>query len=189
MPESHNIEYKANWRDEYLKWICGFANSSGGKLYIGVDDNGKVLGISNHNKLLEDLKTVHRSKPRNTLNADTCFKACYIDSWGRGTIKIIEACKEAGPPEPVLKEEQGGFLSKVFKDRFNKEQLKKIGLNDRQVRAVEHMKKNRRITNQEYQKINNCSRNTASGDLGNLVEKKILKHNDIKGAGSFYELL
>jgi len=364
MPESQNIEYKANWRDEYLKWICGFANASGGKLYIGIDDKGKVTGIDNHNKLLEDLpnkfrdilgvyaevnlqseddkhyleiivprydvpisvrgkyyvrtgstlqeitglalnefilkrtgktwddipeqrasitdidessveqflkdarivkrinveddisisdlleklrlledghlkraaivlfgkdpgkfypnmavkigkfgetdadlkfheviegnliqlkdqigemlnakffihpidfmgmqrveldeypvaavremilnalvhrnymgaptqtrlyddnfsvwndgglpegiseedlKKIHRSKPRNPMLADVCFKAGYIDSWGRGTIKIIESCKEAGLPEPVLKEEQGGFLSKIFK--------------------------------------------------------------------------
>ena len=24
--ESQLIEYKVSWRDEYLKWICGFAN-------------------------------------------------------------------------------------------------------------------------------------------------------------------
>lgn len=60
MPESHNIEYKTNWRDEYLKWICGFANASGGKLYIGIDNKGKVTGIDNHNKLLEDLPNKFR---------------------------------------------------------------------------------------------------------------------------------
>jgi ATP-dependent DNA helicase RecG len=27
MSESHNIEYKESWRDEYLKWISGFANA------------------------------------------------------------------------------------------------------------------------------------------------------------------
>jgi len=55
MPESQNIEYKTNWRDEYLKWICGFANANGGKLYIGIDDKGRVTGIDNYNKLLEEL--------------------------------------------------------------------------------------------------------------------------------------
>ena len=35
MTESQNIEWKASWRDEYLKWICGFANAQGGKIYIG----------------------------------------------------------------------------------------------------------------------------------------------------------
>ena len=39
----------------------------------------------------EDLKKVHRSKPRNPLIADVCFRGGYIDTWGRGTVKIIEA--------------------------------------------------------------------------------------------------
>lgn len=55
MVESQNIEYKESWRDEYLKWICGFANAQGGKIYIGCDDNGNVVGINNSKKLLEDI--------------------------------------------------------------------------------------------------------------------------------------
>ena len=47
MPESQNTEWKSNWRDEYLQWICGYANAQGGKLYIGCDDNGKVIGLPN----------------------------------------------------------------------------------------------------------------------------------------------
>ena len=42
MAESQNIEYKKSWRDEYLKWICGFANANGGKLFIGIDDKNMV---------------------------------------------------------------------------------------------------------------------------------------------------
>lgn len=53
--ESHNIEFKVSWRDEYLKWICGFANADGGRLYIGVDDTGKVVGVPNVKKLMEDI--------------------------------------------------------------------------------------------------------------------------------------
>ena len=45
MTENQNIEYKESWRDEYLKWICGFANAQGGKIYIGVTDNGKVVVV------------------------------------------------------------------------------------------------------------------------------------------------
>ncbi|MBQ5953878.1 MAG: putative DNA binding domain-containing protein [Lachnospiraceae bacterium] len=55
MAESQNIEYKESWRDEYLKWVCGFANAQGGKIYIGCDDNGNVVGINNSKKLLEDI--------------------------------------------------------------------------------------------------------------------------------------
>ena len=53
--EHQNIEWKSVWKDEYLKWVCGFANANGGILYIGVDDKGNVVGIDNHQKLLEDL--------------------------------------------------------------------------------------------------------------------------------------
>jgi ATP-dependent DNA helicase RecG len=55
MPETQNIEYKSVWRDEYLKWLCGFANAGGGILYIGKDDNGNIVGVKNAKKLLEDL--------------------------------------------------------------------------------------------------------------------------------------
>jgi putative transcriptional regulator len=53
--ENQIIEYKESWRDEYVKWICGFANSKGGDMFIGVDDKGNVVGIQNAKKLSEDL--------------------------------------------------------------------------------------------------------------------------------------
>ena len=55
MPENQNVEWKAKWKDEYLGWICGFANAQGGKIYIGCDDHGKVIGLLNAHKLLEDI--------------------------------------------------------------------------------------------------------------------------------------
>ena len=55
MTENQNIEYKESWRDEYLKWICGFANAQGGSIYIGIDDDQKVVGVNNSHRLLEDI--------------------------------------------------------------------------------------------------------------------------------------
>ena len=55
MEETQNIEYKEIWKDEYLKWIAGFANASGGILYVGINDAGEVVGAKNANKLLEDI--------------------------------------------------------------------------------------------------------------------------------------
>ena len=64
---------------------------------------------------LESLKRHHISRPRNPLIADVCFKAGYIDSWGRGTIKIFEACAAAGLPEPEIISMDGGILVTLFK--------------------------------------------------------------------------
>ena len=55
LSESQNIEYKESWRDEYLKWICGFANAHGGRIYIGVNDNKEVIGLPDAKKLMEDI--------------------------------------------------------------------------------------------------------------------------------------
>ena len=55
MAESQNIEYKESWRDEYLKWLCGFANAQGGTIYIGIDDAGNVVGVKDAKKLMEDI--------------------------------------------------------------------------------------------------------------------------------------
>ncbi len=55
MVESQNIEWKESWRDDYLKWICGFANAQGGRIYIGVDGTGKVVGVQNGKRLLEEI--------------------------------------------------------------------------------------------------------------------------------------
>lgn len=55
MSEHQGVEWKEIWKDEYLKWICGYANAQGGTLIIGRDDNGDVKGIHNAKKLLEDI--------------------------------------------------------------------------------------------------------------------------------------
>lgn len=55
MPENQIIEWKEHWKDEYLKWICGFANAIGGTLIIGKNDKGKIVGVDNSTKLLEDI--------------------------------------------------------------------------------------------------------------------------------------
>ena len=55
MSVSQIIEYKESWRDEYLKWICGFANAQGGRIYIGIDDNQQVVGVADTKRLMEDI--------------------------------------------------------------------------------------------------------------------------------------
>lgn len=138
---------------------------------------------------LESLKHVHSSHPRNPLIADVCFKGGLIDSWGRGTVRIIETCKEAGLPEPELTERDGGFLVTLFKDNLTEEQLVKLGLNARQIKAVQYVKEKGKITNKEYQEINDISNRTATNELKELVEKFGLMKMSGAGAGTFYEFI
>ena len=149
------------------------------------------LMLMNEGKLppeipVEKLKTNHLSIPRNTLLAKIFYYAGFIESWGHGTIKIVENCIEQGLPEPDFVEEYGVMTVTFYKDKLNKENLKKLGLNDRQIKAVTYIKENEKITNKEYQGINDCSRNTATNDLRDLIKKHVLKESGKKGAGSYY---
>jgi ATP-dependent DNA helicase RecG len=137
---------------------------------------------------LSQLKQSHSSHPRNPILAEACFRGGYIDSWGSGIMKIVNSCKLAGQPAPEMNEKEGGFIVMLFKDRFSEEELQKIGLNKRQIRAVQYVKEKGKITNSEYQSINQCSRNTASKELNDLVDKSIFTNSEIKGAGSYYQL-
>lgn len=137
---------------------------------------------------LESLKRVHSSHPRNPLIADVCFKGGYIDSWGRGTLKIINACREAELPEPSITEQFGGFLVEIFRNRHTAENLRRMGLNKRQIKAVSYVFENGSITNSKYQELFGVSRNTASNDLAGLIKAGVLRSSGAKGAGAFYEL-
>jgi ATP-dependent DNA helicase RecG len=55
MPEQQTTEYKTVWKDDYLRWICGFANAQGGTLFIGMDDSGNISGVRNAQKLLVEI--------------------------------------------------------------------------------------------------------------------------------------
>ena len=137
---------------------------------------------------LSQLHQPHASHPRNPILAQACFRGGYIDAWGSGIMKIIDSCKTAGLPTPEMKEKEGGFIVTLLKDRYSREQLVLLGLNERQIKAVLYVKEKGRITNSEYQTINQVSKRTVAYDLSELVEK----HNVFKqlgvSVGRYYEL-
>src|SRR5699024_9281086 len=199
----HNIHYEGIYRVEKGEYpgpairemilnALIHRNYFGAPVQLRVYDD--KISIWNDGKLpngitLYSLKQPHSSKPRNPIIADVCFKGGLIEAWGRGTIEIIEKCKQAGLPEPKLEERDGGFLVTLFKNQFTEENLSKLGLNERQIKAIDYLKENKKITNKIYQEINDCSRNTASNDLTELVNKELIESSGKSGAGSYYTLI
>jgi ATP-dependent DNA helicase RecG len=151
------------------------------------------LMIMNEGKLppevpAEKLKTNHLSIPRNTLLAEIFYYAGLIESWGHGTIKIVDKCIEKGLPEPDFKEENGVMTVIFYKNKWDEQNLKKLGLNDRQIKAVGYIKENRIINLSSYKDlIKNVSEKTLYRDLQDLVTKNILKETGEK-KGRKYEL-
>lgn len=166
-------------------------NYSGAPIQLRIYDD--KITIWNEGKLpegltFEALKRQHPSRPRNPLIADVCFKGGYIDAWGRGTLKIINSCKEAGLPEPEMREIDGGFLLTIYKDIYTEEQLKKLGLTERQIKAVLYVKENGKITNKIFQELTNSSERTATRDLKQLVNIGLFEQIGSTGKGTSYIL-
>jgi len=137
---------------------------------------------------IDELKKKHPSRPRNRYIADIFFRAGYIESWGRGIEKMIEAFKKAGLPEPIFEELAGGLQVTLLKDIYTEEYLRKLDLSDRQIKAIIYTKEHKKISNKVYQQLFGVSRNTASNDLQQLVKAKLLISNEQKGAGAFYTI-
>jgi len=66
--------------------------------------------------------------------------------------------------------------------------LREKGLNGRQIKAVLYVVENKKITNGEYQKLNNISRRTETDELTELTSRFEIFKNTGYGAGSYYEL-
>lgn len=163
----------------------------GGPIFVWVYDDRLVF--FNEGSLIEglttaDLQKPHISRRRNPTLAMAMFRGGLVETWGRGTLKMIAECRGWGLPDPLFEDKQGGIWVTFFADRYQDELLRQAGLHDRQVKAVQYAKQQGRITNSDYQRINSCSRNTASADLKELTQLGWLKQEGTKGSSSVYIL-
>ena len=88
MHEQQNIEFKSQWTDNILKTVCAFANTNGGTIYIGIDDNGNPVELKNIKKLMEDIP----NKIKNTIGIVP--KVNLVERDGKQLIEVnIESYK------------------------------------------------------------------------------------------------
>ncbi len=87
----------------------------------------------------------------------------------------------------ALRPEDLGLTLTLWRDWLTPEVLAGYNLNERQLKAVAHIKGPGRITNSEYQEITGGIRKTAARDLDDLVEKGVFARLGEK-RGSYYIL-
>ncbi len=51
--ESETVELKSIYVEDIKKEIIAFANCAGGKLYVGINDNGEVVGVNNADDIIQ----------------------------------------------------------------------------------------------------------------------------------------
>ena len=160
MEESQNIEWKESWRDEYIKWIGGFANAWGGKLFIGINDKGAVTGLSDAKKLLEDIPNKVRDilgiiidvdlRTENELN----YLEISVESYPYPVSYKGQYHYRSGSTKQELK---GGALDKFLLQKQGKRwegvPVRHVKVNDLSVAAFDYFRKNAIASNRLTKEI------------------------------------
>ncbi|MBU1122797.1 MAG: DUF4062 domain-containing protein [Candidatus Omnitrophica bacterium] len=138
---------------------------------------------------IADLKKPHRSYPGNPLIAEVFYLADYIQRVGSGTLEMVKQCKQAGLPEPEFVNNCNyEFRTILSKDLFTESIVARLGLNERQLKAVKYVKEKGTISNALYRRICATSERTATRDLSYLVSLKVFEQRGITGKGTEYIL-
>jgi ATP-dependent DNA helicase RecG len=147
MKESQHTEWKESWRDDHLRWVCGFANAEGGVLIIGRNDKGQVVGVADAKKLLEDLP----NKIRDLLGI--LVEVNLREDGGRDTLELVTPAY----PTPIsyrghyyqrsgstLQELKGAALDRFLLRRqgrtWDSAPVPKVGADDLSAQAIDEFR-------------------------------------------------
>ena len=93
--ESIHLELKKEYVKDILKTVIAFANTSGGKIYIGIDDDGKVLGVQ---RLDPDILKLSNSI-RDSIKPDiTLFASILVEKIDGKDVIVVDVQKGASSP-------------------------------------------------------------------------------------------
>ena len=107
-----------------------------------------------------------------------------MESLGSGIARIIGPCRKAGLPTPLFEHRGAAFVVTILKNRWTKAALSSLGLNERQIAAVEHVKANGAISSGQYVSLTGVPRRTAIRELQRLVAAQVFV---VRGEGKFLE--
>ncbi len=138
---------------------------------------------------LEKILSQHYPYHRNPKIADIFAKAGYMEKFGTGLERIRAEFDHAGYPPPEFDYSSLGFSLVLRNDPYTGERLDSLGLNERQIAAVNYLKRQGSISNQDYQKLNNAKKATATRDLKAMVQRGILRKEGTTGPGVCYSLI
>jgi ATP-dependent DNA helicase RecG len=113
----------------------------------------------------------------------------YVERRGLGVDNMIRAMADAGREIPLFEDRGSSFWVTLRGRRpvHPHRDLVRLGLNDRQVRAVDYLAEKSRLTNREYQSLFDVAERTALYDLQGLVDAGIALPVS-SGRGRYYIL-
>ncbi len=136
-----------------------------------------------HGLTPEKLREPHAPMPHNPLLAEPLYRVKFVEKAGTGTTDMIEDCHTAGLPEPTFEQNGAHFVTTIWRDWLTDAVMDELGLNERQKKGVDHVRRHGQISSGEYQELTVSGPRTATRDLVDLADKGILvRRGEKKGA-------
>jgi predicted HTH transcriptional regulator len=170
--------------EKIAKTIVSFANNKGGRLLVGVSDDGTLSGLKSEE---EDKYMLNQAanlfcKPA----LDLIFEEVYVDD---KLILVVEIKESTLKPHYALGEDKKWWVYIRVKDksmlaskimvnvlkRSNNEQGVFLEYSSKEKVLLEYLEKNERITAREFSELLNLSRRTTYRILVNLVLSGVIK--------------
>jgi len=184
--EGLNLDFKKRITscEKIAKTMVSFANNKGGRLLVGVSDDGTISGLKSEE---EDKYMLNQAanlfcKPA----LDLIFEEVYVDD---KLILVVEIKESTLKPHYALGEDKKWWVYIRVKDksmlaskimvnvlkRGNNEQGVFLEYSSKEKVLLEYLEKNERITAREFSELLNLSRRTTYRILVNLVLSGVIK--------------
>ena len=148
----------------------------------------------------ETIKSSHASYPYNPLIAEVLYRSSFLESWGSGVSRMVDACKAQGVPEPEY-EVNGGFVRIVFRratgkmgEGVNDSRNDSVNdsRNDRLSDSVNEtyltIKANPGIQRKHISELTGKSVPTVDRHIALLAKASLIEHRDSDKTGGYYPI-
>ncbi len=204
--ENLNVEFKQRFSDyeKISKEIIAFANTNGGYIIFGIDDNGKTYGVESEKETVELVKETINNYCEPKLD----FGIYYIEL-DHKEIVVLEIPESKNKPHRIqdyknhldLNEAQvyirvndkslpaSKEMIKLLQTASNEQKLKKYTIGKNEKIVFEFLNNNDFITSKELSNLANISSRRASRTLINLVRANILAIHTKDNGEDYYSNL
>lgn len=93
--ENENVEFKREYVDDIKKIVISFANTNGGELYIGIEDDGTPVGVSNVDEIILKVSNSLRDNIKPDLTMFISYETRII---GNKSIVVVSVQKGTASP-------------------------------------------------------------------------------------------
>ncbi len=199
--ENEKTEFKRKFStpEKIAKEMIAFANTKGGYIFFGVDDDGKIFGVESEKSELDLIDTAARFY----CEPEVKFKTEIIPVKSKDVV-VIEIPESRKKPHR-LTDENDKETSRVYV-RFNDKSIIAsketanilkfsnvdstpliISLGELEKMLIKYLEENNTITVKEFKKLSNISERRASRTLVNLVRAGVLRHHRLNNK-EFYTI-